>query len=51
VSTTIITVVLLENYIDMWSCELCLCATSSEAENEVIPGQVEGISKVTEEEN
>jgi hypothetical protein len=51
VSTTVITVVLLQNCIDLRSGELGLCAASSEVGNEVIRVQVEGISDVTEEEN
>ena len=50
-STTVITVVLLQNCVDLLSGELGLCATSSEVGNEVIRVQLEGISDVTEEEN
>jgi len=51
VSTTVITVVLLQNCVDLRSGKLGLRATSSEVGNEVIRVQVEGISDVTEEEN
>jgi len=51
VSTTVITVVLLQNCVDLQSSELGLCATSSEVGNEVIHVQLKGISDVTEEEN
>ena len=50
-STTVITVVLLQNCVDLQSSELGLCATSSEVGNEVIHVQLKGISDVTEEEN
>ena len=48
-STTVISVVLLQNCVDLRSGEIGLCATSSEVGNEVIRVQVEGISDVTEE--
>jgi len=51
VSTTVITVVLLQNCVDLQSGELGLRAASSEVGNEVILVEVEGISDVTEEEN
>jgi len=50
-STTVITVVLLQSCVDLRSGVLGLFATSSEVGNEVIRVQVEGISNVTEEEN
>jgi hypothetical protein len=51
VSTTAITVVLLQNCVDLRSGELGLSAASSDVGNEVILLQVEGISDVTVEEN
>jgi len=55
VSTTVITVVLLQNCIDSRSGKLgshsALCATSSEFGNELICVQVEGITEMTEGEN
>jgi len=50
VSTTDITVVLLQNCVDLRSGELGSCAASSGVGN-VIRVQVEGISDATEEEN
>ena len=54
-STTVITVVLLQNCIDSRSGKLgshsALCATSSEFGNELICVQVEGITEMTEGEN
>jgi hypothetical protein len=47
VSTTVITVVLLQNCVDLRSGEIGLCATSSEVGNEVIRVQVEGAAEVT----
>jgi len=47
VSTTVITVVLLQNCVDLRSGELGLRAISSEIGNEVIHVQVEGIAEVT----
>jgi len=47
VSTTVITVVLLQNCFDLRSGELGLRATSSEVGNEVIHVQVEGVGEVT----
>jgi hypothetical protein len=55
VSTTVITVVLSQNCIDLRSSELGsnsgVCATSSEVGNEVLRVQVEGVSEVTEGED
>jgi len=52
VSTTVITVVLLQNCVDSRSGELgshsALCATSSEFGNDLIRVQVEGITEMTE---
>ena len=50
-STTVITVVLLQNCVDLRSGELGLRVTSSEVGNEVIHVQVEGVSNLKEEEN
>jgi len=51
-STTVITVVLLQNCVDSRSGELgshsALCATSSEFGNEMIRVQVDGITELTE---
>ena len=46
-STTVITVVLLQNCVDLRSGELRLRAASSEVGNEVIHVQVEGVTEVT----
>jgi hypothetical protein len=51
VSTTVITVVILQNCVNLRSGELGLCATFSEVGSEVIRVQVEGIGDATEEEN
>ena len=55
VSTTVITVVLLQTCIDLWSgehgCHCGMCATSSEVGNEVIRVQFEGVTEVTEGED
>jgi len=51
VSTSVITVVLLQNCVDLRSGELGLCVTSSEVGNEMICVQMKGISDVAEEEN
>jgi len=51
VSTTVITVVLLQSCVDLQCGELGLCAASAEIGNAVIRVQVKGISNVTEEEN
>jgi hypothetical protein len=55
VSSTVITVVLLQNRIDLRSgehgCNSGMCATSSEVGNEVISVQLEGVTKVTDQED
>jgi len=43
----VVTVVLLQNCVDLRSGELGLCATSSEVGNQVIRVQVEGVTEVT----
>jgi hypothetical protein len=50
VSTTVITVVVLQNCVDLLSGELGFCGTSSEVGNEVIRPHMEGVSDATEEE-
>ena len=54
-STTVITVVLLQNSTDLWSGELGsdggMCVTSFEVGNEVIHVQLDGVMEVTEGED
>ena len=54
-STTVITVVLLQNCIDPWSIKICyhsaFCARSCQVGKEVIRVQVEGITEMTEGED